>query len=215
MARVRLAELQVACELLDVTALELLGYHDSGMPDWRHRHRDDVFCNVPVEAWRVVWSGLFERYQPDVVVTYANNGGYNHPDHLHAHYITVAAVERTGIPAKLYYIARGAGDFHRLRETMVARGLDPPARRGRDSERPDPERMARHRSTDGSAGTPDHHLGGRRSGHRAQARRPPRPCQPAGRIVVFPPPPRVVRRHLPLRDLHPLARHQRRPHSGG
>ncbi len=142
-AKVRLAELEVACELLDVTALELLGYHDSGMPEWRHRHRDDVFCNVPVEAVAGRLVGLFERYQPDVVVTYADNGGYNHPDHLHAHYVTVAAVERTGIPAKLYYIARRRRDFQRLREIMVARGLAPPARRGRDSERADPERMAR------------------------------------------------------------------------
>jgi LmbE family N-acetylglucosaminyl deacetylase len=137
-AKVRLAELEVACELLDVSALELLGYHDSGMPDWRHRHRDDVFCNVPVDVAAARLVSLFVHYQPDVVVTYAGNGGYNHPDHLHAHDITVAAVERTHIPAKLYYIARRRRDFQRLREIMRARGVEPPAR-----PNPDPERMAR------------------------------------------------------------------------
>ncbi len=136
-ARVRLAELQKACQLLGVGALELLGYHDSGMPDWRHRHRDDVFCQVPVEEAAARLSGLFEHYRPDVVVTYANNGGYNHPDHVHAHDITVAAVERTQIPAKLYYIARRRRDFDRLRAAMRAHGLELP-----DRPAPDPQRMA-------------------------------------------------------------------------
>ena len=33
-ARQRLAELRESCAILGVTDLELLGYHDSGMPDW-------------------------------------------------------------------------------------------------------------------------------------------------------------------------------------
>lgn len=137
-ARVRRAELDKACDVLGVSALERLGYHDSGMPEWRHRHRDDVFCNVPVEVAAGRLMALFEQYQPDVVATYADNGGYNHPDHLHAHHITVAAVERTRVPAKLYYIARRRRDFQRLREAMRARGLEPP-----NQPPPDPERMAR------------------------------------------------------------------------
>ncbi len=137
-ARVRLAELDKACEILSVGTLERLGYHDSGMPEWRHRHRDDVFCNVPVDVAAGRLASLFEQYQPDVVATYADNGGYNHPDHLHAHDITVAAVEGTRIPAKLYYIARRRRDFQRLREVMRAHGLEPP-----NQPPPDPERMAR------------------------------------------------------------------------
>jgi LmbE family N-acetylglucosaminyl deacetylase len=136
-ANVRLAELKVACDLLGVGALELLGYHDSGMPEWRHRQRRDVFCNVPLDEGTGRLISLFERYRPDVVVTYYDNGGYNHPDHLQAHRITVAAVERTGIPAKLYFIARRRRDFQRLRETMRAHGFEPPAR-----QVPDPERLA-------------------------------------------------------------------------
>ena len=137
-AAVRLAELDKACDILGVSALERLGYHDSGMPEWRHRHRDDVFCNVPIEVAADRLIALFEQYQPDVVATYADNGGYNHPDHLHAHHITVAAVERSRIPAKLYYIARRRRDFQRLRDAMRAQGLEPP-----NQPPPDPERMAR------------------------------------------------------------------------
>jgi LmbE family N-acetylglucosaminyl deacetylase len=136
-ANVRLAELKVASDRLGVSALELLGYHDSGMPEWRHRHREDVFCNVPVDVAAARLIRLFEQYRPDVVVTYYDNGGYNHPDHLHAHRITVAAAERTGIPAKLYFIARRRRDFQRLREVMRAQGFEVPER-----QVPDPERLA-------------------------------------------------------------------------
>src|ERR1700722_10030198 len=46
-AQIRLAELNQATKLLGVTNLELLGYHDSGMPEWDYKNRPDAFCNIP------------------------------------------------------------------------------------------------------------------------------------------------------------------------
>src|SRR5205085_3055308 len=43
-AHIRQDELERACETLGVTHLEMLGYHDSGMPDWEYKDRADVFC---------------------------------------------------------------------------------------------------------------------------------------------------------------------------
>src|SRR6476646_10640153 len=83
-ARIRLRELERACETL--------GYHDSGMLDWEHKDRPDVFCNVPVDEAAERLSELFDRYQPDVVVTYDELGGYDHPDHIHASRVAMAAV---------------------------------------------------------------------------------------------------------------------------
>jgi LmbE family N-acetylglucosaminyl deacetylase len=137
-AKVRLAELKRACQALGVEHLELLGYHDSGMADWRFREREDAFCNIPLEESVGRLVALFERYRPDVVVTYDDNGGYNHPDHLQAHRIAVAATERTGIPSKLYFIARRWSAMQRLRERMAELGIEmggPPAS--------DPERVKR------------------------------------------------------------------------
>ena len=37
------------------------------------------------------------------MITYDENGFYGHPDHIQAHRITMAAVEKTGIPAKVYW----------------------------------------------------------------------------------------------------------------
>ena len=126
-SKTRLAELEAACDHLGVGALELLGYHDSGMPDWSFKEADHVFCNVPFDepVGRLV--ALLERYRPDVVVTYDNLGIYNHPDHVRAHEITVVAVERTGIPSKLYFTARRRADWERLREHAEAAGVAPPA----------------------------------------------------------------------------------------
>src|SRR5213596_2767707 len=38
-ARIRRDELNLACTILGVTHLEMLGYHDSGMPDWEYKDR--------------------------------------------------------------------------------------------------------------------------------------------------------------------------------
>jgi LmbE family N-acetylglucosaminyl deacetylase len=126
-AATRLAELEEACRILNVTDLELLGYHDSGMVDWEFKDKADVFCNVPIEESSGRLVELFEKYQPDVVITYDDQGGYDHPDHIRAHNITVAAVEQSGIPAKLYFTAWRRGTFERLRAKLAEQGVEFPA----------------------------------------------------------------------------------------
>ena len=76
-----------------------------------------------------------ERGKVTRVVTYYDRGGYNHRDHLQAHYVAVAATERTGIPAKLYFTARPAKTWARLREILTELGQDVPARPELDDER--------------------------------------------------------------------------------
>jgi LmbE family N-acetylglucosaminyl deacetylase len=136
-AETRLGELKLACDHLGVAHVETLGYHDSGMADWDFKDRPDVFCNVPFEHSVTRLTALFEQYRPDAVVTYDDMGGYNHPDHRQAHRITVEAVERTAIPAKLYFIARRRGDWQKMREQMETAGMElpPPAQWQTDPER--------------------------------------------------------------------------------
>jgi LmbE family N-acetylglucosaminyl deacetylase len=125
-AKTRLAELDKACLYLGVSHLELLGYHDSGMPDWDYKDHGHVFCNVPLEESVGRLVTLVEHYRPDVMVTYDDMGGYNHPDHLQAHRIAVEAFRRTGIPAKLYFIARRRRDWEKMRARMQAAGVEVP-----------------------------------------------------------------------------------------
>src|SRR5436305_2081208 len=81
-AELRLAELRQSCKILGVTDLELLGYHDSGMPDWEYKDRPEAFCNVPQSDVAARIGGLIEAYRPQVAITYDDRGLYQHPDHL-------------------------------------------------------------------------------------------------------------------------------------
>lgn len=104
-AQQRLTELRESAAHLGITHVELLGYQDSGMDGWEANHDPAAFWNTPVEQAAAKLSALMEKYRPQVVVTYDENGGYGHPDHIQAHRVAVAATEATGIPDKLYYTA--------------------------------------------------------------------------------------------------------------
>src|SRR3954469_19077744 len=135
-ARIRRDELERACATLGVTHLEMLGYHDSGMHDWEYKDRTDVFWSVPLEESTERLVKLYEMYRPDVVVTYDEAGGYNHPDHVQASRVTFAALEATGIPRKAYLIARRRRDWAGLREVLEAQGVELPP-----IPEPTPERL--------------------------------------------------------------------------
>jgi LmbE family N-acetylglucosaminyl deacetylase len=127
-AKTRLVELEQACAHLGVTHLETLGYHDSGMPDWEYKDHGHVFCNVPLDesVGRVL--ELVQQYRPDVMITYSDfQGGYSHPDHRQAHLVAVEAFRRSGVPSKLYFVARRRRDWDKLQERMQAAGIERPA----------------------------------------------------------------------------------------
>src|SRR3954453_14633400 len=123
-AAIRLAELEKACEILGVDVLERLGYHESGMPEWDDKKRPDTFWNVPIAESSARLAALMEQHQPQVVITYDEFGGYDHPDHVQANRVPLAAVEGTGIPRELYFTARRGSDFERLRTRLTELGVD-------------------------------------------------------------------------------------------
>src|SRR5204862_8319990 len=108
----------------------------SVMSDWEYKDRDDVFCNVTLAESTERLDKLNEVYRPDVVVTYDEQGGYNHPDHIQASRLTMAALAATGIPRKAYLIARRRRDWAKLREILEAQGVELPP-----LPQPSPERL--------------------------------------------------------------------------
>jgi LmbE family N-acetylglucosaminyl deacetylase len=99
LGELRAAELERAMAQLGVTEWENLGYRDSDMMD-RPGNRDPrCFWQADLDeaARRLVW--LIRRYQPDVITTYNDFGGYGHPDHIRTHDVTVRAFPRAGDPA--------------------------------------------------------------------------------------------------------------------
>lgn len=133
-AAIRHRELTESCSLLGVSHLELLGYRDSGMAGWAGNDRAEAFCNAPPEEAAAALVALIERYEPQVVVTYdADSGGYGHPDHVQTHRVTMAALDRTDVPSKLYFTARSRASAERMAELRDRLQL-PPRRRPAGTE---------------------------------------------------------------------------------
>jgi LmbE family N-acetylglucosaminyl deacetylase len=122
-AELRLAELRQSCKILGVTHLELLGYHDSGMPDWEYKDRPDAFCNVPVAEVAGRIGNLIEQYRPQVVISYDEKGMYQHPDHVHAAVAAATAVAQSDIPAKFYQTAMRGSDWRKIWQALREAGV--------------------------------------------------------------------------------------------
>jgi LmbE family N-acetylglucosaminyl deacetylase len=124
---IRMRELQASCDALGVDHLELLGYHDSGMMGWPQNDAPDAFWQVPVADAAHRLAELLRRYEPQVVVTYDENGFYGHPDHIQANRVTRAAIAEVGAPAKLYYTAVARSAIKGFGAVMEAAGVELPA----------------------------------------------------------------------------------------
>jgi LmbE family N-acetylglucosaminyl deacetylase len=122
----RRRELRASCEALGVSDLELLGYRDSGMMGWPQNDEPGAFWQMPVDEAARPLAGLMERYRPQVVVTYDQNGFYGHPDHIQAHRIALHAAQATGIPDKLYFPAIPRSVMPAFAEVLRAAGEELP-----------------------------------------------------------------------------------------
>jgi N-acetyl-1-D-myo-inositol-2-amino-2-deoxy-alpha-D-glucopyranoside deacetylase len=91
----RIGELTAALQALGVGAPIFLGgpgrWRDSGMAGTAARRR---LRFIDADETEVVGElvTLIRLLRPHVVVTYDPNGGYGHPDHIHAHRVTTAAL---------------------------------------------------------------------------------------------------------------------------
>jgi LmbE family N-acetylglucosaminyl deacetylase len=125
-ARLRLAELDESARILQVSALETLGYHDSGMPEWEYKDRPDAFWNVPLETVAGRIGELITKYRPQVLVTYDDAGAYQHPDHVHASRAAQAAAAATGIPAKVYLSTMRSSNWRKIWAALREAGEEVP-----------------------------------------------------------------------------------------
>jgi LmbE family N-acetylglucosaminyl deacetylase len=96
------------------------------MPDWDYKDRADAFCNVPEADVAARISGLMEQYRPQVLITYDDQGPYQHPDHVHASRAAQAAFARSGIAAKLYLTAMRRSDFQKIWAALRELGEEVP-----------------------------------------------------------------------------------------
>lgn len=115
---IRADEIDAACAHLGVAERHMLGtapalaadaadriYRDSGMAWVREglagpspSSGPDAFTRLPIEQAVADLVALIEEVAPQVVLGYDDAGSYGHPDHVHAHHVTAAAAEHTGVP---------------------------------------------------------------------------------------------------------------------
>ena len=138
--RIRREEMARAREILGVRQ-KFLGFIDSGLPegDPLPPLPEGCFALQKLEDAAEPLVRLVREFRPHVILTYDENGGYPHPDHVKTHEVTVEAFDAaadpdrypgTGAPwqpLKLYYFAT----WHRARlvalhEEMERRGLESP-----------------------------------------------------------------------------------------
>ncbi|GAA4656980.1 mycothiol conjugate amidase Mca [Arthrobacter cryoconiti] len=118
-----------------------LGFTDSGLPegDPLPELPANCFALKPLEIAAAPLVRLVRRFRPHVIVSYDENGGYPHPDHIMAHKVSVEAFNAAGDPAaypgtgeawtpqKLYYdLAFNPQRFRALHYALEEAGLASP-----------------------------------------------------------------------------------------
>ena len=111
LGEIRTQELENASRILGVSRGEFLGYRDSGMVGTPENDDQRSFHQAAVDEAAQRLAAILREEKPDVVVTYAEDGVYGHPDHIKAHFVTNAALDQllrasdSWTPKKLYYTA--------------------------------------------------------------------------------------------------------------
>jgi mycothiol S-conjugate amidase len=101
MAEIRIKEMAKAADILGVRH-HWLGYVDSGLPegDPKPPLPEGCFGLVPLEEATEALVRVVREFRPHVMITYDENGGYPHPDHIRCHEVSVAAFEAAGDPTR-------------------------------------------------------------------------------------------------------------------
>lgn len=129
LAEVRKREMAEAARILGVQhvwlGFEDSGYHEGPAASWQLPSGCFAALDRRIEVEALV--RLIRSQRPHVIITYDENGGYPHPDHIRTHQVSVAAFEAAGDPdafpdagapwqvLKLYY----HGGFSRKRLVAI------------------------------------------------------------------------------------------------
>jgi mycothiol S-conjugate amidase len=132
---VRMAELQASVDALGYSALHMLGYRDSGMPDTDENRDPANFANAPFDEAVERFVRIIRAERPQVIITYRDEQSfYPHPDHIRVHEISGPAFDAAGDPdafpnagdpwqpSKLYYVSWSIARVKALHQAYLDRG---------------------------------------------------------------------------------------------
>ena len=100
LAELRPAELAESARIIGFDEVDMLGYRDSGMVDTPPNNHPESFNMAPIDEATGRLVAIIRRTRPQVIITYSDDqSGYNHPDHIKVHDISVLAFDRAGDPS--------------------------------------------------------------------------------------------------------------------
>ncbi|WP_297549983.1 mycothiol conjugate amidase Mca [Amycolatopsis sp.] len=101
MAEIRREEMATAAKILGVSH-RWLGFIDSGLPegDPLPPVPEGSFAVVPLDEPVEKLVRIIREFRPHVLITYDENGGYPHPDHIRTHEVSMAAFDAAPEPDK-------------------------------------------------------------------------------------------------------------------
>lgn len=97
-AEVRRRELAEAVDAIGFHATYGLGQRDSGWHEDPTDIPDGTFARANIDTVADELARLIRAEQPQVVVTYPENGGYPHPDHIMTYLVSMRALELAEAP---------------------------------------------------------------------------------------------------------------------
>lgn len=136
----RREEMAQAAQALNVEH-RWVGFADSGLPegDPLPPLPEGCFALQPLERAAAPLVQLVREFRPHVILTYDENGGYPHPDHIQTHNVSMEAYRKAGdpdaypgtgepwTPLKVYYDrAFNVERFIALHEALEERGFQSP-----------------------------------------------------------------------------------------
>ncbi len=122
----RITELANAMKELGVKDHRFLGeYRDSGMMGTPQNEHPNCFWRADVEEAAKKLASVIDEVKPQVMVTYDENGGYGHPDHIQTHRVAMRAA---GIAnwqiTKIYWNIMPKSVVQKGMDAMKAQGSD-------------------------------------------------------------------------------------------
>ena len=138
--RIRREEMARAREILGVDQ-RFLGFIDSGLPEGGPPPPlpEGSFALTPLSEAAAPLVQAVREFRPHVILTYDENGGYPHPDHVKTHQVTVEAFEAAADPDKYpgsgepwqplkmyYFVSFHQEKYVALHKEMLRRGMESP-----------------------------------------------------------------------------------------
>lgn len=140
LSQLRKVEMAAAATALGIRQT-WLGFVDSGLPegDPRPPLPDGCFALEPLEHTVPALVATIREFRPQVMLTYDENGGYPHPDHIMTHVVSMAALDAAADPdfhpelgeawqiAKTYYhVSFTRARMQAIHEALLAEGMESP-----------------------------------------------------------------------------------------